>query len=68
MENMDIRTLLLLCASLFSAIAGGFFAKREKKTDKFALLVVSVVFAPLCLVGIILSVLSLKKKKKKAAA
>ena len=59
MENMDIRTLLLLCASLFSAIAGGFFAQLAKKTEKFALLVISVVFAALCLVGIILSVLSL---------
>lgn len=59
MDNMDARTLALLCASLFSAITGGFFAHRAKKTEKFALLVISVIFAALCLVGIILSVLSM---------
>ena len=59
MRNMAITTPFLLCASLFSAIAGGFFAQRAKKTAKFALLVISVVFASVCLVGIILSVLSL---------
>lgn len=59
MENMDIRTLALLCGSLLAALFGGFFAHRAKKTEKFAFLVVSVVFAAICLVGIILSVLSM---------
>lgn len=59
MGNMDTRTLIILCASLFSAIAGGFFAQQAKKTEKFALLVISVIFAVLCFVGIILAVLSM---------
>lgn len=59
MDNMDTRTLIILCASLFSAIAGGFFAHRAKKTEKFAMLVISVIFAVICFVGIILAVLSM---------
>lgn len=59
MDNMDTRTLIILCASLFSAIAGGFFAHHTKKTEKFAMLVISVIFAVICFVGIILAVLSM---------
>ncbi len=59
MGNIDIRTLAIIGASLFSAVAGTFFAHQAKKTEKFALLVISVIFAVLCFVGIILAVLSM---------
>lgn len=59
MNDIDIRTLVLLGASLFSVFAGGFFAHKAKTTEKFAFLVISVIFAVICLVGILLAVLSM---------
>lgn len=59
MGDIDTRTLIIVFASLFSAMAGIVCAHRAKKTEQLAMLVISVIFAVLCLVGIILAILSL---------
>lgn len=57
--KMDKVSLIILCASLFCAVIGGFFAQKAKKTEKMPYLVVSVFFAVACLVGIILGAVSI---------
>lgn len=56
---MDERSLIILCAALLFAVVGGFFAKKAKKTEKLAYLVVSVIFAVACFVGIVLGAISI---------
>ena len=56
---MDERSLIILCAALFSAVVGGFFAQKAKKTEKLVYLEVSVIFAVACLVGIVLGAISI---------
>ncbi len=61
--KMDERSLMILCAALLSAVIGGFFAHKAKKTEKFSFLVISIAFAVICFVGIILAAISMFTSK-----
>jgi hypothetical protein len=55
--KMDSYVVPILLASLVCALLGGVLSRRAMKTGKFVTLAFSVVFAVLCLVGIIISVI-----------
>ena len=59
----DMRSFIFIIAAFVCGAIGGFLASKAKKNNKAAFLVASLVFALLCLIGIIAAVISLVMSK-----
>lgn len=60
----DIRSFIFIIFALVCGISGMFFSRKAEKNEKKSFLIISVILAALCIIGIIAAVISMVLAKK----
>lgn len=60
----DMRSFVIILFALLCGLSGMFFSRKAEKNQKKFFLIISIILAVLCIVGIIAAVISMVIAKK----